>query len=174
MKHMENLQSSSSRNVSSLFITSNFISCVPGCHQHWGQHYWVEFCQLGASSATFSLSSGEVGSSCSGFTLPGGQEEFHEFLSLQSSKATWAAGRDRSPPGAPLGAPVREHRTQNTEHHRTGDHVGKCCGTALQGLGNCSNHKAVCAFSPHSHWNCSQQSVWEEVFTGPFLRVTNH
>lgn len=82
----------------------------------------------------------------------------------------WAEGRHRSS----AGASVREHRTQNITPEGTRGHVGKCCGTALQGLGKCNNHKAVCAFSPHSHWNSSQQSVWEEVFTGPFLRVINH
>lgn len=86
----------------------------------------------------------------------------------------WAEGRDSCSPGAPVGALMREHRTQNITRQGTRGHVGKCCGTALQGLGKCSNHKAVCALSPHSHWNSSQQSVWEEVFTGPFLRVANH
>lgn len=105
----------------------------------------MEFCLLGASSATLSLSSCEVGSSCSGFTHP----RLQEGVSQHSSTVTRAEGRDRCSPGAPLGASVREHRTQNITGEGTQCDVGKCRGRALQGLGNCSNHKAV--LSPHTH-----------------------
>lgn len=75
---------------------------------------------------------------------------FHRCPSPHSSTVTRAEGRDiRCSPCAPLGASVREHRTQNITGEGTQCDVGKCRGRALQGLGNCSNHKAV--LSPHTH-----------------------
>ena len=174
---MENLKSLFKiGNVSSLFIISIPRRYVLGWHQHWCWHYWVKFCLLWATSTVFSpeFLRGQELLICLCPPMPVWEGYTSTFPGTATQMVTWGEGRDRhSSTVAPWGASVREHSIQNITEERTRWEVGKYRGRALKGLMNYSNHKTV--LSPYTHTEIVHSKlVWEEVFTGPVLRVSNH
>lgn len=145
--------------MSRIFTINNFRSCVPGWHQHWGWHYWVEFCQLPPSPWALE----RPGALALVSPSPVGRRGFHECLSLHSSTATWAGGRDRSSP-----VPSRclgEHRSSQ-QRGLGASAVGQLC----KGWGTAATTK-LWVLSPHTHTEivhsnqcgrkCLQDLSWE-------------